>query len=517
MTTPPPRPGPSTTLYPSPAGGPGGSGWADPAGRALVPPRPPGRWDGALRRTWEAGRAELPVWALIAVGLAGVLGGVLVIGHRPGLGLALVELAVWVPPAVLILRRRAWLDLAFAVGGLALLATVAVRDAGWVVGVATVTGIAAVLVAVTGARSAAAVLLAPFATAVGALRTGPLAARLARRAVGERRAALVRALRSALVTVILVVVFGALFAGADALFAAYLPRVDVGSLPGRVVLGLLVAGAALTAAHLAAAPVHWPDAADRRRPARLPDWLAPIVALDVLVVAFLAVQAKGLLAGHGYVMATTGLTYADYARAGFGQLVVVTALTLVVVGVAARRAPRGSRRERLATSVALGVLGVGTLGVVASALRRMVLYVDAYGLTRLRLLVLVAEVVLGVVLVLVMAAGIRWRGAWLPRAAAAAVVVGVGVLVAINPDATIARYDLAADAPLDEYYLAGLSADATPVLAGLDDPQRSWVLGCAVAPDDTDWASWNLGRSRAEDALATVRSGGGTGCASTGS
>ena len=48
--------------------------------------------------------------------------------------------------------------------------------------------------------------------------------------------------------------------------------------------------------------------------------------------------------GHDYSQRTTGLTYAEYVHQGFGQLTVATALTLLVVWAAARKAPRDDRR-----------------------------------------------------------------------------------------------------------------------------------------------------------------------------
>ena len=150
-------------------------------------------------------------------------------------------------------------------------------------------------------------------------------------------------------------------------------------------------------------------------------------------------------AATGTCCETAGLTYAQYAREGFAQLVVVTALTLVVVAVAARRAPRETARDRLMSRVALGVLCLGTLGVVASALRRMDLYVDAFGLTRLRVFVTVVEIALAAVFVLVLVAGIRWRGPWLPRAAVQVLAVAMLGLALVNPDAQIVRHNTTAE------------------------------------------------------------------------
>ena len=73
------------------------------------------------------------------------------------------------------------------------------------------------------------------------------------------------------------------------------------------------------------------------------EWLVPIVVLDALFLTFVTVQLTVLFGGHRHVLGTEGLTYAEYARSGFGQLVVVTLLTLSVVAATVRFAPRHSR------------------------------------------------------------------------------------------------------------------------------------------------------------------------------
>ena len=123
--------------------------------------------------------------------------------------------------------------------------------------------------------------------------------------------------------------------------------------------------------------------------------------------------------GHDYLERTTGLTYAEYVHQGFGQLTVATALTLLVVWAAARKAPRETSADVMWVRASLGLLCALTLVVVASALYRMHVYQEAYGFTELRLLVDVFEGWLGLLVVAVMVAGITLRGAWLPRAAAA--------------------------------------------------------------------------------------------------
>ena len=62
---------------------------------------------------------------------------------------------------------------------------------------------------------------------------------------------------------------------------------------------------------------------------------------------FLVAQATVFFGGHEYLQRTTGLTYADYVHQGFGQLIVATALTLLVVWAASHKASVKAPEDRL--------------------------------------------------------------------------------------------------------------------------------------------------------------------------
>jgi hypothetical protein len=465
-------------------------------------PRPPTPFDRMLAAFWARGRRPAPVWVLATCATVGVVAGAVLVGRRPGIGAAVVGMLVCAAAVPVVVRRRRFGDLALLVLGAALLGVMAVRSAGWVVTLCAVAAVSVAVVATTSARTAPSIVLGPFTAVAGLVRAIPWVRHGA--ALGGRRREALVVLRSAAVTVALVVVFGALFASADHVFASFLPQVHVDRLPAQLVVGLVVALAAAAAAHLTIAPPVWSRARLPEAPAaRRAEWLVPVLALDVLVVAFVLVQGWALLGDPDRVL-PSGVTYASYARQGFAQLVVATALTLVVVGVAARRAPRGDARDRLLSRVALGVLCVATLGVVASASRRLDLYVDAFGLTRLRLLVAVAELTMGAILVLVLVAGARGSGRWFPRAAVwvvASVVLGLAV---VNPDAVILRHNTTTGSttPFDVYYLRGLSADAVPAIDRLDEPLRSCLLQHVEVPTDQDPLSWSWSRQQAQGVVA---------------
>ena len=154
-------------------------------------------------------------------------------------------------------------------------------------------------------------------------------------------------------------------------------------------------------------------------------------------------------------------------------------LSLAVVAVLARVAGRERPTDRLLLRVLGGVLCLASLVIVASALRRMGLYVEAYGFTRPRLIAFTGEVMLGCVFALVLVAGARLRAGWLPRASASIAVALLFALVAVNPDRYVAHTVIGRfhqDRHLDMGYLMNLSPDAVAEIDQLPEPERSCTL-----------------------------------------
>jgi Domain of unknown function (DUF4173) len=332
--------------------------------------------------------------------------------------------------------------------------------------------------------------------------------------VGARSPKVAAVARGVALGVPLLVLFGALFMAADAVFqhllASALPSVDA-----TVVVRLLIIGAwAWLAGGLlrdllasreegdAVPPAH------RRRGLGTLEVGIALAFLDVLFLAFVVVQFRYLFGGGSLVEAQTELTYAEYARHGFFELVAVTVLTLPLLLVADwALAGRGRRMFGWLAAVLLLLLGV----VIASALQRMRLYMQHFGLTELRVYAT------GVILWLAVVSG--WFAVTVLRGrrhafAVGALVAGFAATFALNvlsPDALIARTNVTRPA-VDVSYLAGLSDDAVPTLVArlrdLPAPQRAVLahelLGRSFA--ERDWRSWNLSRSRAAAAVHTHRS-----------
>lgn len=517
--------GPDLRKPPSP-GRPGSDGTPGPPSRGSAgpygaphSPAPPPSWLAASRPDEPPARVRAATgWAAVAAGLTAAL----LLGEGLGVNLLLVAL-----PAALGAycaaraagRRPSPWALLWAAGCLALLAVPALHDAAWPSTLAVMAALAAGSLALQGGRTWLSALLGPF----GLLLAFPSAIGWAWRGARQRaqgaRHRWGPVVRTALSATMLLVVFGALFAGADAAFADLLsglaPEASVADGPLRVLFFLLGLATALAAARTAAAPRRWDRIVISAGTARGPiEWALPLLVLIMLFAAFNAVQLAVLFGGYDKVLEETGLTYAEYARQGFWQLLIATLLTLVVIALALRRAPRGRMRDATLVRVVLGTLCAMTLIVVLSALRRMDLYVDAYGLTRLRLTVAGVELWLGLVILLLMIAGAlgaygRGGATWLPRVVTASAVLGLLAFGLVSPDRLVAEQNVARyerTGTIDLLYLRHLSADAVPALDRLPEPLRSCALRDVARRMKTErnepWYAASLGEARARALLA---------------
>jgi hypothetical protein len=316
---------------------------------------------------------------------------------------------------------------------------------------------------------------------------------------GGQRGRVRQLVAGTLAGVVLMSVFAALFAGANPAFAKLLtdsrPDLTFGGAVTWLLLFVVAAPVTLVAAYLRTNPAPPSDewSRERRMLTRL-EWAVPVALVDLVFAVFVWTEGEVMFGGYRYVLGRGGPTFSQYASTGFWQLTLVTLLSLGILAVLAYRAS-GSGIRLLG-----GALGVLTLVVVASALFRMATYVQAYGYTRVRLLGFGVELVLGLVVLLVLVAGVRLRGGWLPGAVAGLVVTSVLGLVVVNPDAVIARTIIGRyqqDGHLDGFYLSQLSADAIPEIDRLPEPFRSCVLKAMDHSSSTmdGWSAYNYGRA----------------------
>jgi hypothetical protein len=232
-----------------------------------------------------------------------------------------------------------------------------------------------------------------------------------------------------------------------------------------------------------------------------------LAVVDLLFASFVLVQFRVLFGGAAFVQAVSGLSYAEYARSGFFQLVTVAALSLPLLLAAewllGERDRAGLRRFRVLALLMLLLLDV----MLASALYRMRLYTVEYGLTELRFYTTAFMGWLVLVFGWFEATVLRGRRERFAPGAVTAAALVLGALNLLNPDALIARTNLARVAggrEVDAAYIAGLSADALPTirrgLPALPTPERC-AIGGAVRERWSEALEsgkrWNISFSRA--------------------
>ncbi|WP_341717112.1 DUF4173 domain-containing protein [Micromonospora sp. FIMYZ51] len=469
-----------------------------------------------LQRAWPGPAPAGDRSSVLAV-LAGALGvAALVPLGRTGIGwflgwlvlTASVTVAVW-RHTERMPRAERWVRAGWAGAALALLAVLGFRNAWWLVTFCVLGALGCAALAIVDGRRLRSILFSLAAAPIAAVRGLPWV-RTQVRAPGSP-GSVRRVVGSVAATVVVLLVFGPLLSSADAAFSqvlgAVIPEISIGGVFRWLFLAAMGGLIAVAAVYTIAAP---PDLSMVDRPSSrrvgLLEWAPPIAALTALFGGFVAVQFTVLFGGQRHVLETTGLSYAEYARSGFWQLVVVTLLTLAVLGAVTRWARRDRRVDRVLLRVMLGLLSALTVVIVVSALSRMYTYQKVYSFTGERIFVMAFELLLGAIFLMILVAGIRWRGGWIPRLAAALGVVMLLGLAVLNPEDYAARRNVARyeqTGRIDAWYLRALSADATPALAALPDPVRrctlSWIADDLAEPDP--WYAWNRGRDRARAVL----------------
>ncbi|MER6828527.1 DUF4153 domain-containing protein [Streptosporangium sp. NPDC000563] len=459
---------------------------------------------------------DTPRWVLPVSAAVGLLAAVAVPYSKAGLGLVLVSAAMGAAAIPAVRRRITPWSAGLGAIAYGLVATVMFRDADWLVGILLIAGFLTAALALSGAGRGWLGVFRGGASVVLDLLPVPWFLGAGLKGLMSRRRVMPLLLGGGL-TVVLLAVFGALFASADAVFAEAVERVFSAqewaeSLPLRIVLFVVFACVVASAVLVGLRPVAEPKAPDLKVTVGRGLWVTPLTALNLLFATFVGMQLTVLFGSTRWVVSATGLTYAEYARSGFFQLVVVSVFVLAIVAVASGTLDlKGSDRWLMAGL--LGVLCVLTLVILFSALHRLDLYADAYGLSRLRASVSATVLWLGGVFALVLAAGAarltgRGHARWLPRTLVLMTSVSLLAFAVWNPDLRVAETQIAVRGVdrIDLEYLGDLGAEAVPALDRLPEPSRSCVLRDVVAANDLagpdSWNGWNLARREARELLA---------------
>ncbi len=251
-----------------------------------------------------------------------------------------------------------------------------------------------------------------------------------------------------------------------------------------------------------------------------------LASVNLLFATFVIVQFRYFFGGAANIINNpSGLTYAEYARRGFGELVFVSVTSLLFFIILSSITKRGNLlRQRWFSGLGITLFLLVAV-ILVSAYQRLLLYEGIYGFTRIRTYSHVFMIWLALLLLVVVILEALQR----QRAFAVAVLLAVlgfaASLSVLNGDGFIVRANVHRDHlgyELDIPYIASLSEDAVPSLyssyqdANLaSDSTLAAKIAAAVAchaalhdfySTGLPWQSWNLARENARQAWLQISS-----------
>lgn len=183
------------------------------------------------------------------------------------------------------------------------------------------------------------------------------------------------------------------------------------------------------------------ERSERVRVAPLLTVSATLFPLAVVYIFFFVSQWDYYLSAFTGKLPEGVVNYAEYARSGFFELCTVSAINLVIIIAVALFTRRTGKGEKLFLRIVSAVLSVMTLVLIGTALAKMALYIDKFGLTVKRLLSSWLMVVIALIFVFIIIRCFvkRFR---LFAASTVAVVLMCGLLVMSDYNSFIANYNV---------------------------------------------------------------------------
>jgi len=187
----------------------------------------------------------------------------------------------------------------------------------------------------------------------------------------------------------------------------------------------------------------------------------------LLFSIFVVIQFQYFFSGQVNI-SLTGFTYSEYARRGFGELVAVAVFSLLLFQSLATITKFETREQHKRLSgLLIGLVGL-VLVILVSAFQRLSLYEAAYGFSRLRTYSHIFMIWLGIILIAMVIIQILNHQRAFANVVLLAMIGFAITLNLLNVDGFIARRNIKQSLQgtgLDTNYLTSLSSDAVPALA----------------------------------------------------
>jgi hypothetical protein len=216
-----------------------------------------------------------------------------------------------------------------------------------------------------------------------------------------------------------------------------------------------------------------------------------LIGLIALLALYLTTQAQALFGGAEHLLATVGLTPAEYARRGFFEMVVAAGVVVATL-VAADWLLADEGAARIRFGAIGGILVVEVAALLLSALARMRLYIGEFGLTEDRVLAVAIMALVAAALVVVLTTLPRGQSARFAPRMLGVTIGWVALLNVVNPEGIVVRTNLARAAEgkaFDVPYHATLSGDALAVLVAEAGQLPAPTCAALSAALTTQWTN----------------------------
>lgn len=194
-------------------------------------------------------------------------------------------------------------------------------------------------------------------------------------------------------------------------------------------------------------------------------------SVGLLFLIFIIIQFFYLFGAKEYVWGIEEyITYSEYAKKGFGELIAVSIISFLLIYVIDKFGKREKLSQKKLFKILSSVLIFEIFAIMGSAFSRLSLYIDGYGYTFSRLLAFAFLIGLGFIFLILLCKILleKKEGLFLYSALWLIILFLVGINI-LNPDAFIAKENIQKYIQknqqwkgLDIRYLTRLSDDAVP-------------------------------------------------------
>ena len=220
--------------------------------------------------------------------------------------------------------------------------------------------------------------------------------------------------------------------------------------------------------------------------------IAPLVTVLAAVIPLLAVYAVFFFSQRQYyVSGFTGVlpdnfSYAQYAREGFFELCKVSLINLTVIVLITQLIKKGKASE-ITVKLLTVVFSAVTFLLIATAMSKLIMYIDRYGLTQKRVYAAWFMAVIAVIFLIITLSRFIKKISWIPTCACV-VIVAFAALALCNVDRQIAKFNV-------ERYIDGtvetVDAEALNSLGDAAIPEMAKLITYLDEKNGTDFKEYS--------------------------